>query len=445
MWLKLIIWYKRILLAFNILFTKGFKSLWTEVRKFLNKSLDSYQEIENIEEEIYDSKKKLMILVHTMEMGGVEKITSLLLKYIDKTSMKIELVMIFDKERFYEIPEDVKIYILERCPNQKYYSSNIALPRQLKQFSSDFIFLEMTALKLSYLIQKRKPSIVLAQDYYASIIASLTKKYLSSSVKLILSGHNDPNGLLATDKKGKLYEFLIRSLFNKVEAILTISNSLVKRLIDFGINHEKIKVLYNPVDIINIQKKAEDTVYESSWFYEDIPIILYVGRLASYKGLEFLLKAMSIVKKNRKIRCVIIGEGESRLDLQRFATDLNISDHVQFLGKVENPFKFMKRATIFCLPSFTEGFPNVLIESMACGCPIIATDSAGGGVAELLENGKYGLLVPTKDESALAEGILKLLNNDELRNQYIKLGQIRAMDFDIKKTIRAYEELIDSI
>lgn len=84
----------------------------------------------------------------------------------------------------------------------------------------------------------------------------------------------------------------------------------------------------------------------------------------------------------------------------------------------------------------------VLVEAMACGCPIIATNSAGGGVAELLENGKYGLFVPPKDENALSEGILKFLDNIEIRQRYINSALLRAMDFNIDKTVKAYEEVI---
>lgn len=150
---------------------------------------------------------------------------------------------------------------------------------------------------------------------------------------------------------------MVRTTFNNAESIIAVSNTVARELTDnFGIKSEKIAVLYNPIDITLIQKKANEPISKTVWFDEDVPIILYVGRLVFYKGLHYLLKAISIVKKSKRVRCIIIGDGDDKITLQRLALDLGISAEVAFLGKTENPFKFMKRADIFVLPSFTEGF-----------------------------------------------------------------------------------------
>lgn len=443
MWLKLIIWYKRIVLAFSILFTEGFKSLWTEVRKFLNKSLDSYQEIENIEEEIYDSKKKLMILIPTMEMGGVEKCTSILLEHLNRIKIKSELVTIFDREAFYPVSEDVKHYILERIRFDVIPSSSLILPQQLNRFTGVLRWMEMVAFKFVSVIKKRQPTVILAQDYYASLITLLAKKHIPPSIKLIVSSHNSPSGLYSTDKNGELYAFLTQSLFNNADYVIAVSEGVKLELeMVFSVNPDKIIVIHNPVDIAKIKHLADEEITEHPWFAESIPIILFVGRLAPYKGVDYLLRAISNIRNSITIRCVIIGDGEESENLQRLSKKLGIVEDVLFFGRQHNPFKFMKRATIFALPSLTEGLPYVLIEALACGCPIIATDSPGGGPSGILKGGKYGLLVPPGDEKALSEAILKLLRDNELRQRLASLGLERAVAFSPESIMKLYEDLV---
>jgi glycosyltransferase involved in cell wall biosynthesis len=432
-------------LVFYNLFNKGWKGLWIEIKQYAKQLIIPHEKVEEIsKKELYDNQKRLMIVTPTMEMGGVEKVTSILLRHIDRSKIKVELVNIFDRKGFYEIPEDIKVYTLQRQANPEPFKSDIELPHNLKIYSNDLDWLQMNSLKLLNIIKKRKPSVVLAQDYYASIISVLGKKYMPLSIKLILSVHNDPKGLFSTDNKGPLYAYIVKSMFCQADKIIAISNSLKREFVkNWNITEENIAILYNPVDILQILKLAEETIYETNWFDENIPIILYVGRIVFYKGLDYLLKAISIiVSEGKEIRCVIIGDGVDKPSFVKLAEDLNIKDNVLFLSKTKNPYKFMKRATMFVLPSLTEGFPNVLSEAMACGCPVIATNSSGGGIAELLQGGKYGLLIPPKDENLLAIAIKRFLDDTDFRMMYSELAREKAKDFDIDTTIRVYEDLI---
>lgn len=175
MWIKIKVWQNRFLLAFHILFTKGWKSLWLEIKQFIKQSSVSYEKVDQItEEELNDSRKRLMLILPSMETGGVENVTSILLKHFDRTKIRIELVTIFDRERFYEIPDDVKVHVLERHPRPNFFSYDINLPNKLSRFTVSSSWLEMNALKFSSLVDKRQPFVILAQDYFASIIAALS-------------------------------------------------------------------------------------------------------------------------------------------------------------------------------------------------------------------------------------------------------------------------------
>jgi glycosyltransferase involved in cell wall biosynthesis len=114
------------------------------------------------------------------------------------------------------------------------------------------------------------------------------------------------------------------------------------------------------------------------------------------------------------------------------------------LGWQDNPFKFMKRASLFVLSSDYEGFPNALIEAMAVGCPVISTDCISGP-AEVLKGGEYGVLVPPNDENAMARAIVRLLRNEGLRRELSGKGMRRTEDFDISAQAEEYKRLIETL
>ncbi|MEW6002593.1 MAG: glycosyltransferase, partial [Nitrospirota bacterium] len=388
------LWYDQMISTVQIILNESRENLFTGVRQRLKQILYSFFPAridETSEEDLLDGRKRLMIVVPTMEMGGAERCTAILLEHVNRTLIKPEVVTIFDRKRFYPIPRDIKVYVLEKQPSLLKPPLNLSLPDHLHRYMKDLAWMEMTALKLAMVIQKRRASVVLAQDYYASIISLLAKKHLPPSIKYIVSAHSDPTGLFSIDKKDELKSFLVRRLFNHADCILAVSDSIAQELKrTFATGSEKILYIQNPLNLAQVKNLAEEEVKEHPWFVEDIPIILYVGRLAPYKGLDYLLRAISMARKSIKLRCVIIGEGGERKKLQKLVRQMGILKDVLFLRKQQNPFKFMRRSSVFVLPSLFEGLPYVLREALACGCPVIATDCQGGGPAEILEQGKCG-------------------------------------------------------
>ena len=143
---------------------------------------------------------------------------------------------------------------------------------------------------------------------------------------------------------------------------------------------------------------------ENACLREGEAFILAVGRLEPQKDYRTLLEAYALSRNNGFARVVILGEGTLKDDLRTIAEDLGISSQLMLPGYVDNPYAFMRRASVFILSSAWEGCPNVLLEAIACGCNIISTDCPSGP-RELLDGGKYGMLVPVGDARALAAGI----------------------------------------
>jgi glycosyltransferase involved in cell wall biosynthesis len=139
-----------------------------------------------------------------------------------------------------------------------------------------------------------------------------------------------------------------------------------------------------------------------------------------------------------------VGIGELEYEVKALAKRFRLEGSVYFLGWQDNPFKFMKRASLFVLSSDYEGFPNALIEAMAVGCPVISTDCISGP-AEVLKGGEYGVLVPPNDENAMARAIVRLLRNEGLRRELSGKGMRRTEDFDISAQAEEYKRLIETL
>jgi glycosyltransferase involved in cell wall biosynthesis len=177
------------------------------------------------------------------------------------------------------------------------------------------------------------------------------------------------------------------------------------------------------------------------WFEQNrLPVILAVGRLTKAKDYPTLFRAFSLVRQVRPAKLLILGEGEERSNLERLAIELGIQNDVSMPGFVDNPFAFMAKASVFVLSSAWEGFGNVLVEALACGCPVVATDCRSGP-REILDNGRYGRLVPVGDHEALAKAILETLDNPDFpADRQTRLQ--RAMEFSIDAAVDKYLKVL---
>ncbi len=210
-----------------------------------------------------------------------------------------------------------------------------------------------------------------------------------------------------------------------------------------GIPKDKINVVYNPVFTPELLQEACQEP-NHPWLRlrgaKGPKILLGAGRLVGQKDFATLVRAFKFAQDKTDLRLIILGEGKERPFLEKLISRLQLQDKVDLHGFVPNPVSFMARADLFCLSSRFEGLPGVIIEAMATGCPIVSTDSPGGA-REILEDGRYGILVPTGDEQALAKAILKALDIDwdgeELKR--------RAESFSVDKAVKGYISLFEKV
>jgi glycosyltransferase involved in cell wall biosynthesis len=203
--------------------------------------------------------------------------------------------------------------------------------------------------------------------------------------------------------KGWVLKCLIRSVMWRADALTCVSRDMVEQYRQIFRSPPHVDV-YNIVDDKSSRLRMKEPL-EHDWFEDkDDPVLVAAGKLAPWKGFADLISAIKLVTANRRVRLLILGDGPLRTELQALIEALGLTDNIRLQGYVDNPLKFYAHADVFVLSSHVEGMPNVLVEAMLCGCTPVATDCPTGP-RELLQDGKYGYLVPVHDPAAMAAAI----------------------------------------
>jgi glycosyltransferase involved in cell wall biosynthesis len=199
-------------------------------------------------------------------------------------------------------------------------------------------------------------------------------------------------------------------VYRRARCVISNSEAAANDLINtLGIRPERVAVIHNSVDAANIRRLAAQPV-EHAWVSETAaPLILLVGSLTEAKDIPTTLRAFARLRRERDCRLLVLGEGPDRAMLEQLIHQLRIQDSVQLIGFDRNPFRWMARARVLVSSSPSEGCPNVILQALACGLPVVATNGQGG-TAEVLENGRWGRLVPVGDDQALAVAIAETLD-----------------------------------
>lgn len=262
-----------------------------------------------------------------------------------------------------------------------------------------------------------------------------------------------------------IYNFLIKLLYNKSDKIITVSKYMGIDLIkNYGIKESKIDTIYNGVDDKKIEKLKLESLSDEEYKIFKSPVIINVGATSEQKGQWHLIKIMPELRKYiPDIQLVILGQGAYYNKLEKLVQSLNLKECIHLMGAKSNPYKYMYNADIFVLTSLYEGFPNVLVEAMSVGLPIVSVDCKSGP-RELLNDdininvknnyflADYGILTPDflEDncsefikEKILKEAIIKLLKNKKLYCRYRELSINRSKEFTSAKMMNYYKKYLD--
>jgi len=361
-----------------------------------------------------------------MQKGGAERVISLILKdFIKDTNLNLHLVMM-ENGIEYNIPSSINTMVLSK---------------NKKNGVQKFLELPFIAWKISKYIKENDIDIVMSFLYRPNYINILAKLFRSKH-KIVINIRSTTSRYLNEGLLGKVNIFLIKMLFNKSDLIISNSFGVDKDLKSLMNISTNTRVVYNPFDLKDIALKknvCQDMKFD---FKNNIKYIISVGRLIPLKRNKDLINAFYILQKDdSNLELIFLGDGILKKKLQKICQDLNISKKVYFLGNVRNPFFYLNNSDLFVMNSEIEGFPNVLVEAMACGLPVISSNCKSGP-KEILENGKYGLLYPVGNVNILIEKMQIYLYNN-LNKSILKENNFkRVKDFNINKILKEYKEAI---
>lgn len=232
----------------------------------------------------------------------------------------------------------------------------------------------------------------------------------------------------------ELDKFLASIVYKKCNAVVAVSNGVRQDILDkFKVAKNKVITIYNPVlDDTQLTLRAANNLSKHG-----IPKIVALGRLTREKGFDILIEAMSKVPQPWQLD--IWGDGEDKQILQSLINQYDLQQYVFLRGSTSKPFDVLRQSDLFVLSSRCEGLPTVLIEALCCQCNIVATDCPHGSV-EILENGRWGILVKNEDADALAKGIIQALKGEKTVSPQALLS--RAEIFVTKKAVDSWEDIL---
>lgn len=256
-----------------------------------------------------------------------------------------------------------------------------------------------------------KREVVFSAEDHLSCIVLLAAIAARSKAKISCSSRVTPFDTYSSVPFTKRWvlKLVMRAVMWRADALTCVSRDMVMQYRRVFAAPPHVCV-YNIADDRHSRLRMQEPL-EHAWFLrKECPVLVAAGRLAPWKGFVDLIHAMKALSRRRRVRLLILGDGPQRAELEGLIAELDLSDVVRLEGYVENPLKFFARADVFVLSSHVEGLPNVLVEAMMCGCTPVATDCPTGP-REVLQDGKYGYLVPVRDPAAMAAGIEQALDS----------------------------------
>lgn len=387
-------------------------------------------------------KKKICILVNSMGSGGAERVVSRIVNDLaasSDTQYKLFLVTLFE-DNFYSINPNIE---------------RICLTKPKK-----FLFLNIRAihflrLLLSFSVTSRKLGFDVVQShlYLANIINILSKFFFAGHIVQIVNT-GAVSKFLSAGLLGKLKLRTICYLYKFADHVVYKSLGMKAEFEAYGLRNVRSNVINNPFDLDNISALSFDS-NSGFEFASDKIYLISVGRFSDFKRQDVLISAMLALPDH--FHLLLVGDGNNRAELEQIVFKFNLSTRVHFLGRQDNPFSLIRKCKLFILSSNDgEGFPNVLVEAMACGIPTISSDCRFGpreilddnaDYQSLLSNevrhGIYGTLFPKGRSDCLSQAILSLVNNEKLYNYYVDASISRAQSFGLGAIIPLYKDILE--
>lgn len=360
--------------------------------------------------------EQIVLFTPTLNDGGMENKTALLANALNGRGWSVKVLVLNNTAQVYQIDDRIEIVDL-----------------QVKN--------KAEALKaLVRWAKKNKPALLYSISTPFNALWIMTKLLSGYPKKLIIGERNHLSSAVKYSNKlsDKLRPLITRLLYPFADSVICVSESVRQDLLSVsGLEPSKVVTLWNMIDTKDTTTSNEADLNENN---KDAPLFLAVGRLNRQKDHLTLIKAFAKVRESKPSKLVILGEGPLRADLSALVEELGLEEDLKMPGFTVDPTPWYRSADVVVLPSLYEGLPGVLLEALAMGKSIVSTDCPGGS-AEILQDGKFGELVPVGDVNSLAEAMLNAL--DHPHDPFTQ--RQRAENFSIETLLPKYIEHLKNL
>lgn len=398
--------------------------------------------------------------ISSLHGGGAARVVLALTQSLIARGHRVDLVL-FQMHIHYpgKIPAAARLFVMDESPDQvtadspeygalckrvaavaRGYPKKVGRLSLMRRLKWNFRVIPtrdkfQKTCRIADYIEQENPDIILSSLISATVATLLAGYLLDKPPPVVLIIHN------MMKRRRKWVPIKYSPLFEKAARVVAVSSGVadsVRR--ETGVSKQQLTAIHNPIIPLDLDQLKLETP-QHPWFSDGgAPIILACGRLKAIKDFACLVNAFARLSKQTPCRLVIFGEGEERAALEDLVAARQLGQTVAFPGWVENPYAHMANASLFVLCSRMEGLPSVLIEALACGCACVSTNCPSGP-AEILQDGVVGELVEVGNDRALADAMLRTLNNPPPRQRLVD----RAAFYSVDRSVELYEKLMRDI
>jgi glycosyltransferase involved in cell wall biosynthesis len=352
---------------------------------------------------------RVLFTIPSLEGGGAERVLTTLLIHLDRSRFEPHLVLV-EREGTYlpQVPPDVPVHDLGgRGP--------------------------LAFWRLARLIRRLRPDTVFSSLTFYSTLVLLLRPVCPPGIRFVARENSLPTVHVPKMPYGWLRRRLYAPAHREADRVVCQTREMADDVVRAGVRRERVVVLPNPLDTGAVRARGEGP----SPYPEGAEAVVAAGRLVPAKGFDLLLLAFARVIAERPGAVLhLLGEGPERPALEARARSLGIARRVVFHGFLENPYPHLRHARVFVLPSRYEGFPNVVLETLALGTPVVAFDCPGGSA---VVDGVNGRTVPAGDTDALAAAVVATLAQPPPDRERVAAS---VGDHDVGRVMRAFEAVL---